>query len=157
MFFSHNPFSRSPTKAGGMFSGMKTQMSGWLGNAAIPTMPSMPAMPAMPAIPSMPTIPGLRKAGPAAGEASDAAAAAADEAALQTDGLDAAGGAGADDEDRSRYIRYGPSAKMTVNIETNPRHTPHPTPQQQQQQRDGHVQHWPRIVFLSVTVTDPLS
>lgn len=106
------PF-RSPTKAGGMFSGMKTQMSGWLGNAAIPTMPSMPGMPAMPAMPSMPSIPGLRKGTPAA-------AASGEDGGIANDGLAASptGGAaasnadalGIDEDDRSRYIRYGPSA-----------------------------------------------
>lgn len=95
-----------------MFSGMKTQMTGWLGNAAIPTMPSMPGMPAMPAMPSMPSIPGLRKGTPAA-------AASGEDGGITNDALAASpttGGAanadalGIDEDDRSRYIRYGPSA-----------------------------------------------
>ena len=91
-----------------MFSNVQSKMTGWLGNAAIPSMPAMPAMPnmpAMPAMPSMPSIPGLRKA-PAAGEEGIAneglaTSPAGGEAPAGTD-------AGADDEDRSRYIRYGP-------------------------------------------------
>lgn len=86
----------SPTKAGGMFSNVKSQMSGWLGNAAIPTMPSMPAMP------SMPSIPGLRK-----GTTTDEGA--TNEALAVSENAGDIGTAGAvDEEDRSRYIRYGP-------------------------------------------------
>lgn len=95
-----------------MFSNVKSQMTGWLGNAAIPSMPAMPAMPTMPgmpAMPAMPSIPGLRKS-------NASAAATAEEGqvndALATDNLGAGGelahDAGAEDEDRSRYIRYGP-------------------------------------------------
>ncbi|EGK97042.1 AGAP004273-PC [Anopheles gambiae str. PEST] len=52
-----------PTK-GGVFSGVSSKVTGWLGNASIPSMPAIPtvSMPAMPAMPSMPSIPGLRKA-----------------------------------------------------------------------------------------------
>uniref|UniRef100_A0A182SKY3 Uncharacterized protein n=1 Tax=Anopheles maculatus TaxID=74869 RepID=A0A182SKY3_9DIPT len=41
-----------------------SKVTGWLGNASIPSMPAIPtvSMPAMPAMPSMPSIPGLRKA-----------------------------------------------------------------------------------------------
>lgn len=93
----------SPTKTGGMFSNVKSQMSGWLGNAAIPTMPSMPAMPAMPAMPSMPSIPGLRKGTPSTDEG------AINEALAVSENVGDAGNVGAvDEEDRSRYIRYGP-------------------------------------------------
>lgn len=91
-----------------MFSNVKSQMSGWLGNAAIPTMPSMPAMPAMPAMPSMPSIPGLRKGAAAAatdeGIANEGLAMSPDKAAGGSEKLP---GGGDDDEDRSRYIRYG--------------------------------------------------
>ncbi|XP_061506204.1 synapse-associated protein of 47 kDa isoform X5 [Anopheles gambiae] len=54
---------KSPTK-GGVFSGVSSKVTGWLGNASIPSMPAIPtvSMPAMPAMPSMPSIPGLRKA-----------------------------------------------------------------------------------------------
>ncbi|XP_049533576.1 synapse-associated protein of 47 kDa isoform X4 [Anopheles darlingi] len=53
---------KSPTK-GGVFSGVSSKVTGWLGNASIPSMPTIPtvSMPAMPAMPSMPSIPGLRK------------------------------------------------------------------------------------------------
>ncbi|XP_058821814.1 synapse-associated protein of 47 kDa isoform X2 [Topomyia yanbarensis] len=56
---------RSPTKSG-VFSGVSSKVTGWLGNASMPSMPAMPSMPtvsmpAMPAMPSMPSIPGLRK------------------------------------------------------------------------------------------------
>ncbi|XP_055607569.1 synapse-associated protein of 47 kDa isoform X3 [Uranotaenia lowii] len=59
---------KSPTKAG-VFSGVSSKVTGWLGNASMPSMPAMPSMPtvsmpAMPAMPSMPSIPGLRKANP---------------------------------------------------------------------------------------------
>lgn len=85
-----------------MFSNVKSQMTGWLGNAAIPTMPSMPAMPAMPAMPSMPSIPGLRKGNTTTDEG-------ATNEALAVSSENAGEAAGAvDDEDRSRYIRYGP-------------------------------------------------
>lgn len=67
----------------------------------------MPAMPAMPAMPSMPSIPGLRKgAGGAAEEgiANEGLATSPDKAAGSGEKL----GADIDDEDRSRYNRYGP-------------------------------------------------
>lgn len=84
-----------------MFSNVKSQMSGWLGNAAIPTMPSMPAMPAMP---SMPSIPGLRK-----GTTSTDEGATNEALAVSSENVGDAGNVGAvDEEDRSRYIRYGP-------------------------------------------------
>lgn len=56
---------KSPTKSG-VFSGVSSKVTGWLGNASMPSMPAMPSMPtvsmpAMPAMPSMPSIPGLRK------------------------------------------------------------------------------------------------
>lgn len=81
-----------------MFSNVKSQMSGWLGNAAIPTMPSMPAMPAMP---SMPSIPGLRKGTTTTDDG-------AINEVIQENAVDAGNVGAVDEEDRSRYIRYGP-------------------------------------------------
>lgn len=87
----------SPTKVGGLFSGVKSQMSGWLPTVSMPTM-SMPTMPAMP------SIPGLRKhqeeGAPLSEEEAAAAAAAAAEAQVAEDAAAAGGG---DDEDKSRY------------------------------------------------------
>lgn len=66
-------------------------------------------MPAMPAMPSIPSIPGLRKTQNAAdggegGVANEGLATSPDK-----EQHIAAGGSGAEhDEDRSRYIRYGP-------------------------------------------------
>lgn len=68
-----------------------------LGNAAIPTMPSMPAMPAMPSM----SIPGLRKGTTTTDEG-------ATNEAIQENAGDAANAGAVDEEDRSRYIRYGP-------------------------------------------------
>lgn len=94
-------FFNSPTKTTGMFSNVKHQVSGWL--------PSMPAMPAMPSMPHIPNIPGLKKS--AGGEGAEGAV---DALASENAEIDAAtglaAGAADDDEDRSRYIRYGPSA-----------------------------------------------
>lgn len=99
---THTYAEISPTKAAGMFSNVKHQVSGWL--PSMPAMPTIPAMPAMPAMPSIPTIPGLKKH-------SNEADGAVDALANENPG---AGGAVAptgadDDEDRSRYIRYGPT------------------------------------------------
>lgn len=67
----------------------------------MPAMPNIPAMPAMPAMPSIPTIPGLKKHTNEADGAVDA---------LANENVGAAAPTGADDdEDRSRYIRYGPA------------------------------------------------
>lgn len=82
-----------------MFSNVKHQVSGWL--PSMPAMPNIPAMPAMPAMPSIPTIPGLKKHTNEADGAVDA---------LANENVGAAAPTGADDdEDRSRYIRYGPA------------------------------------------------
>lgn len=70
----------------------------------MPSMPAMamPSMPSMPAMPSIPSIPGLRKSGAADG--AEGAEGAAD--------VSAAGAvSGGDDDDKSRYIRYGPLLK----------------------------------------------
>lgn len=87
-------------KAGGVFSGVSSKVGGWLSNA-----PSMPTMPAMPNI-SMPSvsIPGLRKT-----QTQD------ESAGVANDGLNASTEGvqpterteGGDEDDRSRYIRYG--------------------------------------------------
>lgn len=82
-----------------MFSNVKHQVSGWL--PSMPAMPNIPAMPNMPAMPSIPTIPGLKKH-------SNEAEGAVDALANENAGAAAATGAD-DDEDRSRYIRYGPA------------------------------------------------
>lgn len=62
-------------------------------------MPSMPSMPSMPAMPSIPNIPGLRKGAEGEPGAEGEAAAAA--------GTANAAAAGEED-DKSRYLRYGP-------------------------------------------------
>lgn len=59
-------------------------------------------MPAMPAMPSIPSIPGLRKTGGADG-AEGAEGAAAGEGGAAASGAVS----GAEDDDKSRYIRYG--------------------------------------------------
>jgi len=59
-------------------------------------------MPAMPAMPSIPSIPGLRKAGGAEG-AEGAEGAAAGEGGVAASGAVSGG----EDDDKSRYIRYG--------------------------------------------------
>lgn len=86
------------------YSGWLGSAKGWLGNASIPSMPAMamPSMPSMPAMPSIPSIPGLRKSGAADGaEGGEGAADAAAAGAVS----------GGDDDDKSRYIRYGPMLK----------------------------------------------
>ncbi|XP_059219792.1 synapse-associated protein of 47 kDa isoform X2 [Stomoxys calcitrans] len=81
-------------------SGWLGSAKGWLGSASIPSMPAMPsmptmAMPSMPAMPSIPSIPGLRKGGEEG----------ADGAAVPGAENPAAGSvAGAEDEDKSRYL-----------------------------------------------------
>lgn len=88
----------------GVFSGLSSKMTGLLSNA-----PSMPAMPAMPNIsmPSMPNIPGLRKTQTtdegAGGIANEALAASPDGLVLENQAAEATN----DEDDRSRYIRYG--------------------------------------------------
>jgi hypothetical protein len=83
-------------------------MTGWLGNASIPSMPAMamPSMPAMPAMPAMPSIPGLRKGNPdeAGGIANEALATSPEKEQAATGGEVGE----KDEDDRSRYIRYGP-------------------------------------------------
>lgn len=94
---------KSPTK-GGVFSGVSSKVTGWLGNASIPSMPSMPtvSMPAMPAMPSIPSIPGLRKG------TQDENGGITNEGLVTSPEKANQGIAGstdaADEEDRSRYI-----------------------------------------------------
>uniref|UniRef100_A0A182ID54 Uncharacterized protein n=2 Tax=Anopheles arabiensis TaxID=7173 RepID=A0A182ID54_ANOAR len=96
---------KSPTK-GGVFSGVSSKVTGWLGNASIPSMPAIPtvSMPAMPAMPSMPSIPGLRKA-----NQTDENGGITNEGLVTSPEKASQGIAGstdaADEEDRSRYIR----------------------------------------------------
>lgn len=84
-------------------------MGGWLSNASMPSIPVN--MPSMPAMPSMPSIPGLRKTTNAAdggegGVANDGLATSPDK---DHQHIEAGGSAErGEDEDRSRYIRYGP-------------------------------------------------
>lgn len=83
-------------------------MSGWLGNASIPSMPSMPAMPAMP---SMPSIPGLRKTNTGEGGeglTNEGLATSPDHQNSANIGEHSGQERTIDDDDRSRYIRYGP-------------------------------------------------
>lgn len=98
---------KSPTK-GGVFSGVSSKVTGWLGNASIPSMPAMPSMPtvsmpAMPAMPSIPSIPGLRK-----GNQTDENGGVTNEGLVTSPEKTNQGIAGstdaADEEDRSRYI-----------------------------------------------------
>ncbi|XP_058449968.1 synapse-associated protein of 47 kDa isoform X3 [Malaya genurostris] len=98
---------RSPTKSG-VFSGVSSKVTGWLGNASIPSMPAMPSMPtvsmpAMPAMPSMPSIPGLRK-----GNQTDENGGITNEGLATSPEKTNQGIAGstdaADEDDRSRYI-----------------------------------------------------
>lgn len=92
-----------------MFSNVKSQMTGWLGNASIPSMPGMPSMPAMPAMPSMSSIPGLRKGATAAAGEEGIANEGLDTTVDQTAVAATVPGTEADiEDDRSRYIRYGP-------------------------------------------------
>lgn len=104
---------KSPTK-GGVFSGVSSKVTGWLGNASIPSMPAMPSMPtvsmpAMPAMPSIPSIPGLRK-----GNQTDENGGVTNEGLVTSPEKTNQGIAGstdaADEEDRSRYIRQQESA-----------------------------------------------
>uniref|UniRef100_A0A2M4BKT4 Putative synapse-associated protein n=1 Tax=Anopheles marajoara TaxID=58244 RepID=A0A2M4BKT4_9DIPT len=95
---------KSPTK-GGVFSGVSSKVTGWLGNASIPSMPTIPtvSMPAMPAMPSMPSIPGLRKANQTdenGGIANEGLVTSPEKASQGISGSTDA----ADEEDRSRYI-----------------------------------------------------
>lgn len=86
-----------------VFSGVSSKVGGWLSNA-----PSMPAMPniSMPAMPSMPSvsIPGLRKT-----QTQDESAGVANEGLnASTEGIQPTERTeGVDEDDRSRYIRYG--------------------------------------------------
>lgn len=98
---------KSPTKSG-VFSGVSSKVTGWLGNASMPSMPAMPSMPtvsmpAMPAMPSMPSIPGLRK-----GNQTDENGGIANEGLVTSPDKTNQGTAGmtdaTDEEDRSRYI-----------------------------------------------------
>ncbi|XP_063697028.1 synapse-associated protein of 47 kDa isoform X10 [Culicoides brevitarsis] len=92
-------------KAGGVFSGVSSKVGGWLSNA--PSMPAMPAMPniSMPNMPSMPSvsIPGLRKT-----QTQDESAGVANEGLEGVQPTERT--EGADDDDRSRYIRPHESA-----------------------------------------------
>ncbi|XP_059609092.1 synapse-associated protein of 47 kDa isoform X2 [Phlebotomus argentipes] len=93
---------QSPTKAGGMFSNVKSQMTGWLGNASMPSMPAMPTV----SMPSMPTIPGFSKKAAESEEGGVAVEVSAD-AAVEAEAraaAEASEAAAADDEDKSRYI-----------------------------------------------------
>ncbi|XP_062712105.1 synapse-associated protein of 47 kDa isoform X3 [Aedes albopictus] len=98
---------KSPTKSG-VFSGVSSKVTGWLGNASMPSMPAMPSMPtvsmpAMPAMPSMPSIPGLRKQNQDEnGGITNEGLATSPEKTNQ--GIAAGATDAADDEDRSRYI-----------------------------------------------------
>ncbi|XP_055549012.1 synapse-associated protein of 47 kDa isoform X2 [Wyeomyia smithii] len=104
---------KSPTKSG-VFSGVSSKVTGWLGNASMPSMPAMPSMPtvsmpAMPAMPSMPSIPGLRKGNQAdenGGITNEGLATSPDKMNQGTAGMTDA----TDEEDRSRYIRQQESA-----------------------------------------------
>lgn len=71
----------------------------------MPAMPAMPSMPSMPAMPSIPNIPGLRKGG-AEGELGMEGEAAA--AAAAGGVANPAAAVGGEEDDKSRYIRYGP-------------------------------------------------
>lgn len=89
------------------FSGWLGSAKGWLGSASIPSMPAMPsmptmAMPSMPNMPSIPSIPGLRKGGEEG----------ADGAVVPGAENPAAGVAGGEDDDKSRYLRYGPTTLL---------------------------------------------
>ncbi|XP_055693394.1 synapse-associated protein of 47 kDa isoform X2 [Lutzomyia longipalpis] len=91
---------QSPTKAGGgMFSNVKSQMTGWLGNASMPSMPTV----SMPSV-SIPTIPGFSKKNAETEEGAAPADAAAGEVAKDTEGgtaAEATEATAADDEDKS--------------------------------------------------------
>uniref|UniRef100_A0A1L8DFU3 Putative domain in transcription factors and synapse-associated protein n=1 Tax=Nyssomyia neivai TaxID=330878 RepID=A0A1L8DFU3_9DIPT len=119
---------QSPTKAGGgMFSNVKSQMTGWLGNASIPSMPTV-------SMPSIPTIPGFSKKN-AESEEGAALDAAANDAPKDTEGGIAAEvteTATADDEDKSRYI------SATEGADSKPGSGP-TTPQDEQAGQIGQV------------------
>lgn len=83
-----------------MLSNVKSQMSGWLGSASIPSMPAMPAMPSMPAMPAMPSIPGLRKGGD--DQAADGAAPTTVESPASEKSVKGSPGEPKDDDDNSR-------------------------------------------------------
>uniref|UniRef100_A0A6B2EH72 Putative synapse-associated protein n=1 Tax=Phlebotomus kandelakii TaxID=1109342 RepID=A0A6B2EH72_9DIPT len=84
---------QSPTKAGGgMFSNVKSQMTGWLGNASIPSMPTV-------SMPSMPTIPGFSKKNAEEEGAAEVAGDVAKEA--EAPAVEATEAAAVDDEDKS--------------------------------------------------------
>lgn len=97
-----------------MFSGVSSKMTGWLSNApSIPSMPAMPniSMPSMPTV-SMPSIPGLRKThttdeGAGGGLVNEGLAATPEGQGLQGGDQQAAAAGSNDEDDRSRYIRYG--------------------------------------------------
>lgn len=93
----HNNEQRSPTKAaaGGMFSNVKSSMTGWLGNVPNVSMPAMPSV-SMPTV-SMPSIPGLRK-----NTATDEAAAGGEEGAQADSAIEAQPAHTNEDDDRSR-------------------------------------------------------
>lgn len=94
----------STAKAGGVFSGVSSKVGGWLSNA--PSMPTMPAMPniSMPVMPSMPSvsIPGLRKTQTQDEGVANEALNASTEGIQPTERTE-----GGEEDDRSRYIRYG--------------------------------------------------
>lgn len=95
-FSLHNNEQRSPTKAaGGMFSNVKSSMTGWLGNVPNVSMPAMPSV-SMPTV-SMPSIPGLRK-----NQATDEAAAGGEEGAQADAAIEAQPAHTNEDDDRSR-------------------------------------------------------
>ncbi|CAO1416344.1 unnamed protein product [Diamesa tonsa] len=86
---------QSPTKAaGGMFSNVKSSMTGWLGNVPNVSMPAMPSV-SMPTV-SMPSIPGLRK-----NQATDEAAAGGEEGAQADPAIEAQPAHTNEDDDRS--------------------------------------------------------
>ncbi|XP_040158297.1 synapse-associated protein of 47 kDa isoform X2 [Anopheles arabiensis] len=129
---------KSPTK-GGVFSGVSSKVTGWLGNASIPSMPAIPtvSMPAMPAMPSMPSIPGLRKA-----NQTDENGGITNEGLVTSPEKASQGIAGstdaADEEDRSRYIR--PQESATGGADSRPATGPG-TPTEENAGQIGQVTH----------------
>ncbi|XP_053671037.1 synapse-associated protein of 47 kDa [Anopheles nili] len=130
---------KSPTK-GSVFSGVSSKVTGWLGNASIPSMPAMPtvSMPAMPAMPSMPSIPGLRKA-----NQTDENGGITNEGLVTSPEKASQGIAGstdaADEEDRSRYISR-PQESATGGADSRPATGPG-TPTEENAGQIGQVTH----------------
>ncbi|XP_049533561.1 synapse-associated protein of 47 kDa isoform X2 [Anopheles darlingi] len=130
---------KSPTK-GGVFSGVSSKVTGWLGNASIPSMPTIPtvSMPAMPAMPSMPSIPGLRKTNQTdenGGIANEGLVTSPEKASQGISGSTDA----ADEEDRSRYISR-PQESATGGADSRPATGPG-TPTEENAGQIGQVTH----------------